>query len=133
MAFRDYYMRIGDCYFNSPAIQREGYSCNYRIVQVTDNNVAASGKLIIKTLEHKPTKITITFPVMTIKQLNEYKKYWRGEMTDEDEMFLTCEFYIPEIDDYIVGTFYHTDIISNPVIYNGERMVILDAISFIEH
>lgn len=133
MSFRGYYMKIGDCTFQSPAIKRESYKSNYRIVQVTDNKVAASGKLIIKPLPHKPSKFTVGFPVMTAGQFSEYSKYWRGEKTNQDEMFLTCEFYVPEIDDYITGTFYHTDIISTSTIYEGKEQVILDDISFVEH
>lgn len=131
--FRGYYMKIGDCKFQSPAIKREKYQCNYHIVQVTDNKVAASGKLIIKPLPHKPTKVTVGFPVMSIAEFNNYSRYWRGEVTHEDEMFLTCEFYVPEKDIYITGTFYHTDIVSVSTIYEGEEKVLLNDISFVEH
>lgn len=133
MSFKGYYMKIGDCTFQSPAIKRESYKANYRIVQVTDNKVTASGKLVIKPLPHKPSKFTVGFPVMKISEFAEYSKYWRGDKTGEDEMFLTCEFYVPEIDDYITGTFYHTDIVSTSTIYEGIEQVLVDDISFVEH
>lgn len=131
--FKGYYIKIGDCNFSSPAIQREGYQFTPRIVMVTDEERVASGKLIIKPLEHRPTKMSITFPVMTTEQFRYYCKAFRGKLTDEHEMHLTVEYYDDEEDAYYVGTFYHTDIKETPVIYNGRRMILMDTISLIEH
>lgn len=110
MSFNGYYIRIGEQRFQNPAIKDEGYEVNPRIVQVTDTKVLASGKLVVKELEHKPTVITITFPIMTLAQVREYKRAFRGEESREDEMYLTVEWYDPENDTYQVGTFYHTDL-----------------------
>lgn len=131
--FRGYYIKIGDCTFSSPAIKREGYKCTPRIVMVTDEERVASGKLIIKPLEHRPTKMSITFPVMTPEQFRYYCKAFRGKLTNEPEMYLTVEYYDDEEDAYHTGTFYHTDIKETPVIYNGRRMILMDTISLIEH
>lgn len=110
MSFNGYFIRIGEQYFQNPAIKREGYDVNVRIVQVTDTKVLASGKLVVKELEHKPTVINITFPIMTLEQARAYKRAFRGEESREDEMYLTVEWYDPEEDTYQIGTFYHTDL-----------------------
>lgn len=133
MAFQGYYLKIGGCNFQSPAIKREGYNVNSKIVQVTDEKVLASGKLSIKELEHKPTKISITFPVMTWAQMRYYKQAFRGELSAQDEMYLTVEYYDLETDTYLTGTFYHTDLVYTPVIYNGQHMVLVDTVKLIEH
>ena len=131
--FRGYYVRIGDCTFSSPAMKREGYEFTPRIVMVTEEQRLASGKLIIKPLEHRPTKLTMTFPIMTQEQFRYYCKAFRGKLTNEHEMYLSVEYYDDEEDTYYTGTFYHTDIKDTPVIYAGQRMVLMDTISLIEH
>lgn len=131
--FKGYYIKIGECTFTSPAIKREGYKCTPRIVQVTDEQRVASGKLIIKPLEHQPSKLYITFPVMTTEQYQYYCKAFRGKLTNEHEMYLTVEYYNDEDDTYYVGTFCHTDIEHTPVIYGRQRMIQMSEIRLIEH
>lgn len=132
MAYKGYYLKIGDCTFQSPAIKREGLIVNPRIVQVTDNKVLASGKLSIKKLEHRPMALNVTFPIMTPAQWQVYAKYLRGEMTGEDEMALTVEYFDEERDGYFTGTFYHYDLKYTPTVYNGQRMLLVDPIDLIE-
>lgn len=131
--FKGYYIRIGDCTFQSPAIKREGYKCTPKIVQVTDEQRLASGRLIIKPLEHQPSKLYITFPIMTKPQYEYYCKAFRGKLTNEHEMYLTVEYYNDEDDTYYTGTFYHTDIEHIPVIYAHQRMIQMSEIKLIEH
>lgn len=131
--FNGYYLKIGNCTFQEPAIKREGFVLTPRIVQVTETKVLASGKLSLKELEHKPTKISITFPVMTVEQMRVYARAFRGELTGEDEMYLTVEYYDEEKDTYLTGTFYHTDLVYTPVIYNKRRMVLVDTVKLIEY
>ena len=71
--FKGYYIKIGNCKFNDPAIKREGFKIFPKLVQVTNEQRVASGKLVIKVLPHKPTKIEITFPIMTPEQYRVYK------------------------------------------------------------
>lgn len=131
--FQGYYIKIGNCTFQNPAIKREGYRCTPRIVMVTDEQRLASGKLIIKPLEHKPSKLYITFPVMKPEEFQYYSKAFRGQLTEEDEMYLTVTYYNDEDDTYYTGTFYHTDIDYKPVIYNKTRMIVMSEIKLIEH
>lgn len=131
--FKGYYIRIGDCTFSSPAIRREGYKCTPKIVMVTEEQRLASGKLVIKPLDHKPSKLFISFPIMTPEQFQNYCKAFRGKLTNEHEMYLTIEYYNDEEDAYYTGLFYHTDITYTPVIYEGRRMIIMDEIRFTEH
>lgn len=134
MSFRGYFIRIGNQTFQNPAIKREGYYVNDRIVQVTDTKVLASGKLVVKELEHKPTVINITFPIMTLEQARIYKRAFRGEETGEDEMYLTVEWYDPETDNYNVGTFYHTDLkYTFRNMAHGEMMVNVDTLELHEY
>lgn len=133
MSFNGYFIKIGNNTFQNPAIKREGYIINPRIVQVTDTKVLASGKLVVKELEHKPTILSITFPIMTFEQARAYKKVFRGEETGEDEMYLTVEWYDVENDDYKTGTFYHTDLKYTPVIYNHQWMALVDTVDLHEY
>lgn len=131
--FKGYYIKIGNCTFSNPAIKRGGYNCIPRIVQVTDEQRLASGKLIIKPLEHRPTKISVTFPIMTPDQYRYYCSAIRGKLTGEQEMYLSLEYYDDEEDNYKTGTFYHTDIQGTPIIYSGKWMIEMAEIKFIEH
>jgi hypothetical protein len=131
--FKGYYLKIGECDFTTPAIKREGFKILPKLVQVTEEQRVASGKLVIKVLPHKPTKIEITFPIMTPEQYRYYKKAFRGELTNEPEMYLTVEYYDEDDDVYKTGIFYHTDISYTPVIYGGQRMILFDTIKLIEH
>ena len=131
--FKGYYLKIGECNFTNPAIKREGFKVLPKIVQVTEEQRVASGKLVIKVLPHRPTKIEITFPIMTPEQYRYYKKAFRGELTDDPEMRLKVEYYDEDEDKYETGTFYHTDISYTPVIYGGQRMILFDTIKLIEH
>lgn len=131
--FKGYYIKIGECTFSSPAIKREGYKCTPKIVMVTDEQRLASGKLIIKPLDHTPSKLFVTFPIMTPEQFQYYCQAFRGILTGEHQMYLTIEYYNDEEDAYYIGTFYHTDITYTPVIYGGRRMIQMDEIRFVEH
>lgn len=133
MAFNGYYLKIANCTFQNPAMKREGFKVLPKIVQVTDEQRVASGKLVIKELPHKPTKMELTFPVMTPAQYRVYKAAFRGELSSQDEMYLTVQYYDEDTDSYLTGTFYHTDISYTPVIYQGQRMLQVDTVKLIEH
>lgn len=126
MAFNNYYLKIDGCTFNSPAMRREGYEVQPHLVQVTDAGRAASGKLIIKELPHRPTKINIQFPIMTPEQFRTYYNVL-------DDMYLEVEYYNEASDTYETGTFYHTDLTYKPIIYEGRRMILFNQFSLIEH
>lgn len=124
--FRGYYIKIGNCTFNSPAPAREGLEIQPHLEQVTDAGRVASGKLIIKQLPHRPTKIVIQFPIMTPEQ---YQAYY----DTLNSMFLDVEYYNEAYDRYETGVFYHTDLKDKPIIYGGQRMVEFQQFSLIEH
>lgn len=124
--FRGFYFRIGDCYFNSPFPKREGYEVQPHIVQVTDAGRVASGKLIIKELPHRPTKLVIQFPIMTPEQ---FRKYYAAL----DNMYLTVEYYNEDYDRYETTTMYHSDLIYKPIKYQGKEMIDFQQFSLIEH
>ena len=143
MSFNNYYIKIGTCKFNgepltpndtvpSPIMKREGLKVLPKLVIVTDEKRTASGKLYIKPLSHKPTKIEMTFPVMTEPQYRILKRAFRGQLTNENEMKLTVEYYDEDSNSYKSGTFYHTDISYTPVYYAGQRMLQVDTIKLIE-
>lgn len=124
--FRGYYIKIGNCTFQTPSPSREGLEIQPHLVQVTDAGRVASGKLIIKELPHRPTKIIIQFPVMTEEQ---YREYFRVL----DSMYLQVEYYNESSDEYETGTFYHTDLKYKPVKYQGREMILFQQFSLIEH
>lgn len=124
--FKGFYFRIGDCYFNSPFPKREGYEVQPHIVQVTDAGRVASGKLIIKELPHRPTKLVIQFPIMTPEQ---FRKYYAAL----DNMYLTVEYYNEDYDRYETATMYHSDLTYKPIKYQGKEMIEFQQFSLIEH
>ena len=124
--FKGFYFRIGDCYFNSPFPKREGYEVQPHLVQVTDAGRVASGKLIIKELPHRPTKLVIQFPVMTPEQ---FRKYYAAL----DSMYLQVEYYNEDYDRYETATMYHSDLTYKPIKYQGKEMIDFQQFSLIEH
>lgn len=123
---KDYYFRIGDCYFNSPLPKREGYEVMPHIVQTTDAGRVASGKLIIKQLPHRPTKITIQFPLLTPEQF----RYYYNALND---MYLNVEYWNEASGMYETGTMYHTDLKYKPITLGGRMMIDFEQFSLIEH
>lgn len=123
--FKGYFFRIGSCYFNSPLPKRDGYEVMPHIVQTTESGRVASGKMIIKELEHRPTKITITFPVMKPEQFRNYYAVL-------DRMDLNVEYYNEASDSYETGIMYHTDLKYKPIYLSGERMIEFEQFSLIE-
>lgn len=124
--FRGYYFKIGSCDFSSPAPKREGLHIQPHLVQVTDAGRVASGKLIVKELPHRPSKITVQFPIMTPEQFRYYYSVL-------DNMYLSVEYYNEDYDRYETATMYHTDLTYKPVIYGGKRMIDFQEFSLIEH
>ena len=124
--FKGYYFKIGDCNFTSPSPKRDGYQVQPHLVQVTEAGRVASGKLIIKELPHRPTKIVIQFPIMTPEQFKTYFKALDG-------MYLSVQYYNDAKDKYETATMYHSDLIYKPIIYQGRRMINFEQFSLIEH
>lgn len=134
MSFNGYYIKIGNQTFQNPAIKRDGFNANVRIVQVTETKVLASGKLVLKELPHKPTILSITFPIMTLAQARAYAATFRGATSGEDEMYLTVEWYDVETDSYKTGTFYHTDLKYKPKnVAHGQVMVECETVDLHEY
>ena len=124
--FKGYYFKIGDCNFTSPSPKRDGFEVQPHLVQVTDAGRVASGKLIIKELPHRVTKLNIQFPIMTPGQ---FKKYYSAL----DNMYLTVEYYNQAKDKYETATMYHNDLIYKPIKYRGQEMIDFQEFSLIEH
>jgi hypothetical protein len=125
--FRGYYIKIGNCTFTNPAIKREGLLIMPHLVQTADSGVLASGELSIKVLPHTRTKIQMQLPVMTPEQ---YQNYYSVIMSS---MYLTVEYYNQGIDAYETGTFYHNDMQYKPIKWQGQEMIDMQEIHFIEH
>lgn len=125
--FRGYYVKIGNCTFTDPAIKRDGLLIMPHLEQTADSGVLASGRLSIKVLPHKRTKIQMLFPVMTKPQ---YERYYAAIMSG---MYLNVEYYNEGLDMYETGTFYHNDMQYKPIIWNGQPMIDMQEIHLIEH
>lgn len=125
--FKGYYVKIRDCNFTDPAILRDGLLIYPHLEQTQDAGVLASGKLDIKVLPHKRTKIQMSFPPMTQEQ---YRRYYSVIMSG---MYLPVEYYNEGIDEYETGTFYHNDLAHKPIPIPGQRLVEMQEIHLIEH
>ena len=124
--FRGYYVKIGNCEFNDPAIKRDGLLIMPHLVQTADSGVVASGKIELKELPHTRTKIQMAFPPMTLEQ---YKRYYAVIMAS---MSLPAEYWNEGIDAYENGIFYHNDMQYKPAPQNGEHWVEMQEIHLIE-
>lgn len=125
--FKGYYVRIGTCKFDDPQISRDGLLIMPHLEQTQDAGVLASGKLEIKVLPHKRTKIQMSFPPMKLEQ---YMRYYSVIMST---MYLQVEYWNEGIDAYETGTFYHNDMAYQPTPINGEHWVQMQEIHLIEH
>ena len=130
--FRGYYIKIGNCEFNNPAIKKDGLLIMPHLVQTADSGVLASGRLEVKVLPHTRTKIQVQFPIMTPEQ---FQIYYDVIMNGSESygMYVTLEYYNEGIDQYETGTFYHNDLQYKVVMWQGKRMVDMQEIHFIEH
>ena len=130
--FRGYYMKCNGCTFQNPSFKREGFKYAPKLVQVADATTTASGKLTIKVLDHARSKIWCSFPPMTPEQ---FRVYYNALKLDQagPSMYLSIEVYNDGMDRYETDTYYHTDIMYKPVIYEGRRMIVIDDFELIGH
>lgn len=127
-----YYMKIGDCTFQSPSIKRETWKFAPELVQVTDAGVLASGRLNIKVLPHARRKIWCGFPPMTPEQFRVYWKALHSDSTGKG-MFLTVEAWDESSNSYITDTYYHNDLQYKDIVYGGRHMIVIDDFQLIGH
>lgn len=130
--FRGYYMQCNGCRFQNPSFKREGFKYAPKLVQVADATTTASGKLTVKVLDHARSKIWCSFPPMTPEQ---FRVYYNALKLDQagPSMYLSIEVYNDGMDRYETDTYYHTDIMYTPVIYEGRRMIVIDDFELIGH
>ena len=130
--FRGYYMQCNGCRFQNPSFKREGFKYAPKLVQVADATTTASGKLTIKVLDHARSKIWCSFPPMTPEQFRVYHNALRLDQAGPS-MYLSIEVYNDGMYRYETDTYYHTDIMYKPVIYQGRRMIVIDDFELIGH
>lgn len=130
--FRGYWMKCGDCTFQNPSFKREGFKFAPKLVQVADATTLANGSLTIKVLPHDRRKIWCSFPPMTPEQYAVYRDALKLDQHGVD-MYLSIEAYDIGSDTYITDTYYHTDIMTTPVTYQGQVMVKIDDFELIGH
>lgn len=130
--FKGYYMKCNGCTFQNPSFKRKGFKYAPKLVQVADATTTASGKLTVKVLPHTRSKIWCSFPPMTPEK---FQVYYDALKLDEagESMRLTIETYNDGKDRYETDTYYHTDILYAPVIYEGRRMIEIDNFELIGH
>lgn len=130
--FKGYYMKCNGCTFQNPSFKREGFKFAPKLVQVADATTVASGKATMKVLPHTRSKIWCSFPPMTPEQ---FRIYYAALKLDEagPSMSLSVEVYNDGMDRYETDTYYHTDIMYTPVIYQGMRMIQIDDFELIGH
>lgn len=130
--FKGYYMKCGDVTFQNPSFKRKGFKFAPRLIQVTDAGQVASGKLTIKVLPHVRSKIWCSFPPMTPEQFRVYCDALKLDQAGPS-MRLSIEAFDDTTNAYITDTYYHTDIVYVPVIYNGRRMIEVEDFELIGH
>lgn len=130
--FKGYLMKCNGCTFQNPSFRREGFKFAPRLIQVTDAGQVASGKLTIKVLPHIRSKIWCSFPPMTPAQFRVYCSALKLTQAGPS-MYLRIEAFDEETNQYITDTYYHTDIVYTPIIYNGMRMIQIDDFELIGH
>lgn len=130
--FKGYYMKIGDCTFQSPSIKREAWKFAPELVIVTDAGTLASGKLNIKVLPHTRRKIWVGFPPMTPEQ---FRTYWNALHSDSGGrgMYLKVEAWDESTNSYITDTYYHNDLQYKDIVYGGRHMIVMDDFELIGH
>lgn len=132
MAFNGYYMKIGNCTFQSPSFKREGFKYAPNLVQVADATTTADGALSMKVLPHSRKKIWCSFPPMTPAQFRVYWAALKGSQSGPS-MSLSVDVYNHITDSYDTDTFYHTDLQYAPVTYQGQEMIQIDDFELIGH
>ena len=130
--FLGYWMKCGDCTFQSPAFKREGFKFAPYLISVADASATADGSLTMKVLPHIRRKIWCTFPPMTPAQFKVYSDVLRF-MESGPGMSITITAYDVQSASYITDTYYHTDIMWTPVIYQGQYMIQVDSFELIGH
>ena len=130
--FKGYYMKCNNCTFQNPSPLREAWKFAPNLVQAADASTVASGKLTIKVLPHKRSKIWCEFPVMTPEQFRVYWEALKGNESGKG-MYLSVEVYDDANDRYVTDTYYHTDLVYTPVYYGGKRMIKMDSFELIGH
>ena len=132
MAYAGYEIKCNNCTFQNPSMKREGYKFAEKLVQVADATTLANGELTIKVLPHTRRKIWLSFPPMTPEQFRVYRNALKLGESGTD-MYLSVEAYNDATDSYVTDTYYHTDIMWKPVIYEGRRMIVIDDFELIGH
>ena len=86
----------------------------------------------MKVLPHTRSKIWCSFPPLTPTQ---FQIYYDVLKLDEagPSMNLPIEVYNAGMDRYETDTYYHTDIMYKPVIYQGMIMIVIDDFELIGH
>lgn len=131
--YAGYQMKCNGCTFQNPSFKREGFKFAPKLVQVADATTTANGELTMKVLPHTRSKIWCSFPPMTPEQFRVYYKALEMDKSGANNMQLTIDVYDDATDSYVTDTYYHTDIMYKPVIYRGERMIVIDDFELIGH
>lgn len=132
MAFNGTWMKCGDCTFQNPNFKKDGFKFAPVLVQVADAGQTASGKLQIKVLDHIRRKIWCSFPPMTPEQFKVYHDVLHLDETGPS-MFLEIDAYDIVNDQWITDTYYHTDIVCQPVYMGGQLLIQVEDFELIGH
>ena len=130
--FQGYWMKCGDCTFQSPAFKREGFKFAPYLISVADASATADGSLTMKVLPHIRRKIWCSFAPMTPTQFKTYSDVLKFRESGPG-MSIDITAYDVQSMSYITDRYYHTDIMWRPVIYEGRYMIKVDDFELIGH
>lgn len=102
MAYNGYYIKINGNNFTNPKPKQ--YKLYPAIVQDLDSERTADGTLHRNILNHRPPKIELVFPIMSMTQFRAY-----SDAVSDD--YLNVEYYDTSTDTYKTWTMYHNDIV----------------------
>lgn len=130
--YEGYLLKIGGHTISNDMIRAETYAV-YVNTQDLDSFVDADGILHRNVLEHTAIKCEWNTPVCNQAQMQEFLGILRDVWGNSPERKAICEVYVPELDEYRIGTFYMPDIkpvirqaTDTNIVYNETRFALIE-------
>lgn len=132
MAYQGYLLKVGNTKIPHSYMRAETYKALLSTNDL-DSYRDANGLLHRTALEHKVGKVEFeTPPLLTDTEMAQFLNYFQSNYIDAVEKNLYVEFYVPELNDYLVQKMYIPDINftmyfadENKVQYNQTRIALI--------
>lgn len=132
MAYQGYLLKVGTTKIPHKYMRAETYKALLSTNDL-DSFRDGNGELHRDALEHKVGKVEFeTPPLLTDTEMAQFLNYFQSNYIDAIEKNLYVEFYVPELNDYLVQKMYIPDINftlyfadENKVQYNQTRIALI--------